>query len=283
GIFEKLDNMLNYLQEQLGRWVFNIFQKVAGRQSRAEDNIRKWAKENNKNEDEAIKFYNENKNKNRWTNQTANFGRKDGGSFFAGYNDIYFSEHMNDMLKEFNGNVSDVEGTSAIGYPALRYPGTSGFIKGPSHFNGGIKGLLRGQMWENEGDEYTVNKSSSRRYRGILSQINNGTFNPYSYAKDLIKNNMPKLYDTLSVAKGGMSKYTNDVQSLFSGNRNINGTIKVDIPQTITLNLAGAGKIGDYDVSGLVKQLVDSMMKEWLMRQNFSGFDKENFPMKIVT
>ena len=58
---------------------------------------------------------------------------------------------------------------------------------------------------------------------------------------------------------------------------NVSGTIKVDIPQTITINLSGAGQIGQYDISNIIKRYVDTFMKEAQIRQSFGGFDKENF------
>ena len=57
----------------------------------------------------------------------------------------------------------------------------------------------------------------------------------------------------------------------------IGGTIKVDIPQTITINLSGTGQIGQYDISNIIKNYVDTFMKEAQIRGNLDGFNKERF------
>lgn len=273
GIFEKLDNMLNYLQEQLGRWVFSIFQKIVGRQAVAEDNVRKWAKDNNKDVDEALKFYNENKNKNTWSNQSVATGKKNGGTFFSGYNDIYFSEHMDKMMSEFGGNVKSAE-------PQGKSPnGFIGELRGNSHWDGGIRGKLRGKTWEAEGGESLINKLSTAKYADILPKIQNGTFNPYSYANSLVKNDMANHYNSMNVA----ATQTRAPQNTQNQPNSVNGTIRVDIPQTITINLAGQGTIGNYDISGIISKYVDQFMKEAIMRRDFAGFNKESFYNKTIS
>lgn len=272
GIFEKLDKMLAYLQEKLGVWVFGLFQKIVGRDMKNQDNVREWAKANGKDAEEALNFYNQYKNKNTWRNQSIAWGKKNGGTFFSGYNDTYFSEHMDEMLDRFKGNVGDAnpEGKSPNGF--------IGELRGNSHWDGGIRGKLRGKTWEAEGGESLINKLSTAKYADILPKIQNGTFNPYSYSKELIKNNMPKLYNSLSVAKKGAEAFTNDVRSsIFGGGKNIGGTIKVDIPQRITIDIAGGHRIGDYDISGIISKYVDQFMKEAIMRRDFAGFNKEAF------
>lgn len=287
SIFERLDKMLTYLQERLGNWVFKIFQKFVGGEESNRETVREWANRNGKDEKEAISFYDSNKGKWKFEKGSGDIWdpSKTG---LGGYKNNYFAENMDKMLSIHGAKISDAneaQGNSPNGLPiASNVPGNKGFANGPSHWNGGIKSSYRGQPWEIEGNEFLLNKQSSSMYRNMLPKLQNGTFNPYSYAKDLIKNNMPNLYDSLVVAKRGADAFANDARSLISGGeKNISGTIKVDIPQTITLNLAGSGKIGDYDISGLVKEMVDKMMKEWIMRKDLSGFNKEAFPMKNVT
>lgn len=272
SIGKKLDNMLSYLQEQLGRWVFWIFNSIAKRGNKLN------SKAQGEDGDDELKkrrlnFYTQNLN-NRHDYVPGNRMR------FAEYVAGLTNEKLDELEK-----MRAKQGNSPNGLPiASNIPGNKGFANGPSHWDGGITAKYRGQPWEIEGNEFLLNKQSSNKYRDMLPKLQNGTFNPYSYANDLIKNNMNRHYMPMQVSALDREMIKQAYKSM-NGNQpnSVSGTIKVDIPQTITLNLAGAGKIGDYDVSGLVKQLVDSMMKEWLMRQNFSGFDKENFPMKIVT
>lgn len=272
SIGEKLDNMLSYLQEQLGRWVFWIFNSIAKRGNKLN------SKAQGEDGDDELKkrrlnFYTQNLN-NRHDYVHGNRMR------FAKYVAGLTNEKLDELEK-----MRAKQGNSPNGLQiASNIPGNKGFANGPSHWDGGITAKYRGQPWEIEGNEFLLNKQSSNKYRDMLPKLQNGTFNPYSYANDLIKNNMNRHYMPMQVSALDREMMRQAYKSM-NGNmpNSVSGTIKVDIPQTITLNLAGAGKIGDYDVSGLVKQLVDSMMKEWLMRQNFSGFDKENFPMKIVT
>ena len=167
-----------------------------------------------------------------------------------------------------------VQGKSPIGInPAFRMPGY-GLLTGPSHFKGGIKGMNRGQLWEAEGGEFLINKQSSAKYRNELVKIQNGTYNPYSYSNDLIKNDMRRHYGAMEVANRGVA--SNQMLTQNQPNQ-VSGTIKVDIPQTITINIAGQGKIGDYDISGIIRNYVDAFMKEAEMRKSFSGFNKEKF------
>ena len=237
-----------------------------------QDNVREWAKANGKDVEDAFNFYNEYKNKNTWRNQGVMWGKKKGGTFFSGYNDTYFSEHMGEMLSDFGGKIKDAkpEGKSPNGF--------IGELRGNSHWNGGIRGKLRGKTWEAEGVESLINKQSTAKYADILPKIQNGTFNPYSYSKELIKNDMPKLYNSLNVAKKGAEAFTNDAHSsILGGGKNIGGTIKIDIPQRITIDIAGGNKIGDYDISRIISKYVDQFMKEAIMRRDFAGFNKEAF------
>ena len=273
GIFEKLDKMLAYLQEKLGVWVFGLFQKIVGRDMKNQDNVREWAKANGKDAEDALNFYNEYRNKNTWRNQTVAFGKKNGGTFFSGYNDTYFSEHMDEMLDRFKGSVGDAnpEGKSPNGF--------IGELRGNSHWDGGIRGKLRGKTWEAEGGESLINKLSTAKYADILPKIQNGTFNPYSYANSLVKNDMANHYNSMNVA----ATQTRAPQNTQNQPNSVNGTIRVDIPQTITINLAGQGMIGNYDISGIISKYVDQFMKEAIMRRDFAGFNKESFYNKTIS
>ena len=86
---------------------------------------------------------------------------------------------------------------------------------------------------------------------------------------------MNKMFQPLRVA--GSQNQVAKNSSGQVGNNNISGKIKVDIPQTITINIAGGGKIGDYDIRPIIMRYVDEIMKEMQMRKSFGAFDKENF------
>lgn len=279
GIFEKLDNMLAFLQERLGAWVFKIFQKYVGGEEAKRETVREWAYNNNKDADSALDFYD--KNKDRFSSK-AWFNPKTQGHIFTGYDDNYFASNMEEMVKEFGGNIkskNDIQGSSPNGLPiASNIPGHGGFANGPSHWDGGVKATYRGHPWEIEGNEFLLNKLSSLKYRDLLPQLQNGTFNPYSYSNNLIKNNMDKYYRYQPVSP--YSKNAPVRQNMPSTPNQVSGTIKVDIPQTITINLAGGGTIGNYDISEIISKYVDQFMKEMIMRKDFSGFNKEEFHNK---
>ena len=274
GIFEKLDNILAFLQERLGAWVFKMFQKIVGGEEARREEVREWAFKNNKDVDSTLDFYDKNKDKHSFK---AWFNPNTKGHIFTGYDDKYFTSHMEDMISEFGGKIKNAEpeGKSPNGLPTVsNVPGTNGFANGPSHWEGGIKTTYRGQPWEIEGNEFLVNKNSSMKYRNELSQIQNGTFNPYSYANNAVKNNMDKHYmyqPVTPVATGPVAPNTQNTPNA------VNGTIKVDIPHTITINIAGGNKIGDYDISGIVSKYVDAFMQEAIKRRDFAGFNKEEF------
>ena len=279
GIFEKLDNILSYLQERLGAVVFKIFQKIVGGEEARREEVREWAYKNNKDTDSALDFYD--KNKDRFSSK-AWFSPNTQGHIFTGYDDKYFTSNMEAMIKEFGGNIkskNETQGESPNGLPIVsNIPGNLGFANGPSHWDGGVKATYRGQPWEIEGTEFLLNKLSSLKYRDLLPQLQNGTFNPYSYSNGLVKNDMEKYYRYQPV-----SPYSKN--SFVRGNtqntpNQVSGTIKVDIPQTITINIAGGGTVGNYDISEIISKYVDQFMKEMMMRKDFSGFNKEEFHNK---
>lgn len=279
GIFEKLDNMLAYLQERLGAWVFKIFQKIVGGEESRREEVREWAYNNNKDVDSALDFYD--KNKDRFSSK-AWFSPNTQGHIFTGYDDKYFTSNMEAMIKEFGGNIkskNETQGESPNGLPIVsNIPGNLGFANGPSHWDGGVKATYRGQPWEIEGNEFLLNKLSSLKYRDLLPQLQNGTFNPYSYSNGLIKNDMEKYYRYQPVSP--YSRNSLAQKNVQSTPNQVSGTIKVDIPQTITINIAGGGTVGNYDISEIISKYVDQFMKEMMMRKDFSGFNKEEFHNK---
>ena len=235
----------------------------------AEDNVRNWARDNNVDADKAIEFYHKYKDNRKFLkHDMMTNGARNMRTSWKGFNDIDFSENI--------GNWADyINGKSPNGFNPSKYiPGYSGILKGNSHMNGGIFGFKQGSPWEAEGGEFLINKLSSSKYKGELTQIQNGTFNPYSYANDLIKNDMNRYFNQMKVAP---SQNKPNAQNEPVSSNAINGRIKIDIPETITINLAGGEKIGDYDVREIVMAYVDKFMKEAMMRSNFSGFNKEEF------
>ena len=250
SVNEKLDNLLVYLQEKLGRWVFGMFQHFIGKNQRevAQGTGTEELKELR---GQLFDTYSGTNPKKR-AREIARMGKSE----------LQYELEQSKTPKSPNGFNPMI-------------PGNSGILRGSSHFNGGIKGLKNGIPWEAEGNEYLINKNSSIRYKYELAKIQNGTFNPYSYANDLIKNDMNKYFGSLKVAP--IQKNTANTGNVPNYPNNVNGTIKIDIPQTITINLAGGEKIGDYDIRNIIMQYVDKIMKEATMRRDFSGFNKEEF------
>ena len=116
-----------------------------------------------------------------------------------------------------------------------------------------------------------MNKISTALYSKELMAMQRGAYP----ANTQLRNT-----DTTSVM--GLSKVSptgrvSEVPQNMQRGGEIGGTIKVDIPQTITINLSGAGQIGQYDISNIIKNYVDTFMKEAQIRGNLDGFNKERF------
>ena len=254
SISEKMDNILVYLQEKLGQWVFSILQALP------------WAKD--------------------WRAEAQGTGTKEEMEMRGKLFDAYSGTDPRGYARKLSGlgslalkGMMEYQGLSKSpnGFsPNFAKPGDGGILKGESHLNGGVKGKRNGIAWEAEGGEFLINKNSSYVYRNELTKIQNGTFNPYAYSNELIKNDMSKYFNSLKVAPIPNEQATPARNEQNIPNQ-VNGRIKIDIPQTITINLAGGEKIGDYDIRGIVMTYVDKFMKEATMRSNFGGFNKEEF------
>ena len=283
SVGETLDNILKYLQEQLGRWVFALFNRFAAR----ENNRQTTAQGEGKKElqQKRLDYYR--------LHSSEHFGGWFSPSKKSRKN---FAKEVAGMTEaELDAALGNTEGKSPGGFAPTRtshfndfdflvaslVPGY-GLLRGMSHLYGGIKGRRRGQAWEAEGDEFLVNKNSSLRYYKELSQIQNGTFNPYSYANSIVKNDMNRHYMPMQVSPLEREMLKAAYKPANSNQPNtISGTIKVDIPQRITIDIAGGNKIGDYDISSVIAKYVDSFMKE-MMLKSYSGFNKEEFHTKTV-
>lgn len=271
SIGEHLDDMLKYLQEKLGMWVYSLFLRW-GRNEGNRRNIAQGSTGDSRElREKRLNYYNEHAGEHNafWG------GRRRFAKRIAGMDE----DELNRRIDEDRKSKNEAQGESPNGLPIVsNIPGRSGFANGPSHWDGGVKAIYRGHPWEIEGNEFLLNKLSSLKYRDLLPQLQNGTFNPYSYSNNLIKNNMDKYYRYQPV-----SPYSKNVpvrQNTPSTPNQVSGTIKVDIPQTITINLAGSGTIGNYDISEIISKYVDQFMKEMIMRKDFSGFNKEEFHNK---
>lgn len=271
SIGEHLYDMLTYLQEKLGMWVYSLFLRF-GRNEGNRRNIAQGSTGDSRElREKRLSYYNEHADEYR-----AFWGaRKRFAKSIAGMDE----DELNRRIDEDRKSKNDIQGSSPNGLPiASNIPGHGGFANGPSHWDGGVKATYRGHPWEIEGNEFLLNKLSSLKYRDLLPQLQNGTFNPYSYSNNLIKNNMDEYYRYQPV-----SPYLKNApvrQNTPSTPNQVSGTIKVDIPQTITINLAGGGTIGNYDISEIISKYVDQFMKEMIMRKDFSGFNKEEFHNK---
>lgn len=276
GIFESVDKILSYLQEYLGAWVLGIFNKIVGKEATRQEGVRQWAKENNKDFNSALDAYEAAKSKSKV------------GTVMGDWRDWVRSipilrplvkSKADWALDHIDDYASQMAGGSPI--PSL-VPGNYGFANGPTHWNGGIKASYGNKPVEIEKNEFLLNRQSSMKYRDMLPKLQNGTFNPYSYANSIVKNDMNKHYMPMQVTPLEREMLKAAYKSANSNQPNtINGTIKVDIPQRITIDIAGGNKIGDYDISSVIAKYVDSFMKEMMMK-NYTGFNKEDFHTKTV-
>ena len=262
NIAENMDNMLSFLQEKLGRWVFSIFQTIARKENNRQEIVM-----NGKGDDDLkemrMRYYNDySLEKRAWTGERRRWAEK-----------IANGEFDNEIKKMYKTPQSPNGFNPMI-------PGNSGILKGPSHFNGGIKGIKNGIPWEAEGGEYLINKNSSLKYRGELNKIQNGTFNPYSYGNELIKNDMGRYFNALKVAPVQQNVMAQG--NISNSPASVNGRIKIDIPDTITIKVENGSTVGNLDTGAISSMVALQIMKEWQKQQNFSGYDKENFPNKTV-
>ena len=278
GIFERIDKMLAYLQEKLGAWVLGIFNKIAGREEKRKEKVRQWAEDNNKDYKSALAAY---------------YNTENGTGFHKFMRASNFSNFMTELTgigtgrnwrsKNMDKLADQVDAKMAGGSPIPSLvPGNYGFANGPTHWNGGIKASYGNKPVEIEKNEFLLNRQSSMKYRDMLPKLQNGTFNPYSYANSIVKNDMNKHYMPMQVTPFEREMLKAAYKSANSNQPNtISGTIKVDIPQRITIDIAGGNKIGDYDISSVIAKYVDSFMKEMMMK-NYTGFNKEDFHTKTV-
>lgn len=143
----------------------------------------------------------------------------------------------------------------------------NGTIGGNLHADGGTPVLA-------ERGEFLMNRISSGVYKNELAAMQKLAYNPS------VKNTDGHVMNADTVSALGMKKVEpkreQSVEQTPRGG-DVSGTIKVDIPQTITINISGAGQIGQYDISNIIKKYVDTFMKEAQIRGNFDGFNKEKF------
>lgn len=168
--------------------------------------------------------------------------------------------------RAMRGTIGYANGYSPNDADILSNVPGNGTIGGSYHSDGGTPVLA-------EKDEFIMNRISSGVYKKELEAMQRLAYNPsvQPYARNADTSTVMSLSKVSSTERQPATA----AQQAQSGN--VSGTIKVDIPQTITLNLSGAGQIGQYDISGIIKKYVDSFMKEAQIRQSFGGFDKENF------
>ena len=254
SITDKMDNLLTYLQEKLGFYVYKIYTKwFLGGDKDYSIEARGTGDIDTKNKREELFARYEGRNPENYAKRLANMSASEVETAYSRLQ----------APKAANG-IS----------PYFTKPGDGGILGGRSHLKGGNLGKYGNTAWEAEAGEYLINKNSSSVYKNELNKIQNGTFNPYSYANQLIKNDMAKYFSPMKVAEVQKPIAQNEANV---ANNGLNGRIKIDIPETITINLAGGEKIGDYDVREIVMAYVDKFMKEATMRKNFSGFNKEEF------
>lgn len=274
SIGEHLDDMLTYLQEKLGMWVYSLFLRWGRNEGNRRETAQGSTGDSRELREKRLNYYNEHANEHNTFWSFLGFGKSRFAKDVAGMSE----KEIDDKIEE-DKRRKQRQGESPNGLPIVsNIPGYGGFANGPSHWNGGVKATYRGQPWEIEGNEFLLNKLSSLKYRNLLPQLQNGTFNPYSYGNNLIKNDMEKYYRYQPVSPYSMNSLAQ--KNVQSTPNQVSGTIKVDIPQTITINIAGGGTVGNYDISEIISKYVDQFMKEMMMRKDFSGFNKEEFHNK---
>lgn len=242
SIGEKLDNILNFLQQKLYMAIYRGLDFLSGGYLGGMDKLEKKAKAAGFNEEQIAKmqssYFEIADDDERLKEEVGRGGRRGRNRLIdrlvtQGYANGYSPDEA-DILSNVPGN---------------------GVIGGAYHADGGTPIMA-------EKDEFIMNRISSGVYKNELAAMQRLAYNPVNagYMRNA---------DTVSVM--GLSKPSG------RGGGEVSGTIKVDIPQTITINLAGGGMIGQYDISNIIKKYVDSFMKEAQIRSSFGGFDKENF------
>ena len=256
SIGEKLDNILTFLQQKIYMALFKGLDFLSGGYLGGIEKIQNAAKERGWSEEylnSRIEKYDEHADDERFLKE--NYG--------GGFGGITLAQRRNRFAKDLIGYAN---GYSPNDVDILGNVPGNGTIGGSYHSDGGTPVLA-------EKDEFIMNRISSGVYKKELEAMQRLAYNPnvQPYARNADTSTVMSLSKVSSTERQPSAA----AQQTQSGN--VSGTIKVDIPQTITINLSGAGQIGQYDISGIIKKYVDSFMKEAQIRQSFGGFDKENF------
>lgn len=256
-IGDKMQAMLDFLQQKLYMVIFKGFDKLTGGYMSGIDYITKeGAKRNMSQEDISAKIerYDARADDEKFLKD--NYGRGIRGITLAGRRMNYARSLMGGYANGYSPDDADI---------LSNVPG-NGTIGGNYHADGGTPVLA-------EKDEFIMNRISSGVYKKELEAMQRLAYNPsvQPYARNADTSTVMSL-SRVSANERQSAPATQQPQG-----GNVSGTIKVDIPQTITINLSGAGQIGQYDISNIIKRYVDTFMKEAQIRQSFGGFDKENF------
>ena len=251
-IGEKLQAMLDFLQQKLYMMIFHGFDRLTGGYVGGITHIQEEGKKRGWSEEKiSSKIAEYDKHADDEAFLKRNYGGW-GGFTLAGRRKKYAKSLVGE-----NG-ISPQSPDIASNVPG------NGYINGRSHFNGGT-------LVELEKGEFVMNKVSTALYSKELIAMQRGAYP----ANTQLRNT-----DTTSVM--GLSRVSptgrvSEAPQNMQRGGEIGGTIKVDIPQTITINLSGAGQIGQYDISNIIKNYVDTFMKEAQIRGNLDGFNKERF------
>ena len=251
-IGEKLQAMLDFLQQKLYMMIFHGFDRLTGGYVGGITHIQEEGKKRGWSEEKiSSKIAEYDKHADDEAFLKRNYGGW-GGFTLAGRRKKYAKSLVGE-----NG-ISPQSPDIASNVPG------NGYINGRSHFNGGT-------LVELEKGEFVMNKVSTALYSKELMAMQRGAYP----ANTQLRNT-----DTTSVM--GLSRVSptgrvSEAPQNMQRGGEIGGTIKVDIPQTITINLSGAGQIGQYDISNIIKNYVDTFMKEAQIRGNLDGFNKERF------
>lgn len=254
-VTERLDNILEYLKTKLGRWVYKImewFSDDYSERARGDGDVEL--------QDLREELYGTGPESKKRADQISEMSREE----------VLAAFENKGMHKEENGIM-----------PNFSKIGENGIVGGRTHLEGGVQATYNDMPVEIEKGETLINKISSKRYNNILSDIQNGSFNPYSYSNKLMKNDMEKYYGSLSVAPVKQNTSISGNQPSY-GNSQLSVNGRINIPETITIKVENGSTIGNLDTNAITSMVAMQIMQEWKKQENFSGFDKENFPYKNV-
>lgn len=252
SVTERLDNILNYLKEKLGRWVYRIMS---------------WL-----------------------SSDYAEEARGEGTAELQEARERLFNSYGGDDKKRFSREVSNMsieevhermdakglkyaEGTppkfNNIGGNSYGFKSDGVTLDGPSHLKGGIPATYGGKPIELEGNEAVLPANAINKE--LYPALKNGTFNPFSYANELVRNNDAKYFKAMSVKPN----QGNSAMSSIPQNSRISLNGNIGMPDTITIKMENGKELDSIEtehVSRIVAAKIRKLMYDW----RDTGYNKED-------